>query len=270
MKPGLMRAMPLVWMTLLLTGCGATDLAREAAPTRIRVMTWNIHHGEGHDGRLDLDRIAAVIRSENADLVALQEVDRGVNRTAGRDLPAELALLTGMTCVFSNNYHHGGGEYGNAVLSRYPVTDWSNTHYTMLTPAEQRGVIRVRVAIAGRELVLFNTHFDAQRGDEERLSEAGQLLDIAGRHRGGPLLICGDFNATPGSPVLAGFEAGFDDAWSLAGQGDGSTIPVTGPSRRIDYIWMGPGSGMRITRTWVPVTPASDHLPVVAEMEFLR
>src|SRR5512136_2750485 len=86
-----------------------------------RVMSYNIHHGEGLDGKVDLQRIAELIKRERADLVGLQEVDKGTARTGRRDFPAELAALTGMTCVFSNNYPYQGGEYGNALLTRFPV-----------------------------------------------------------------------------------------------------------------------------------------------------
>ena len=123
-------------------------------------MSYNIRHGEGLDGRLDLARIASVITGENADLVALQEVDRGVERTARRDLPAELAALTGMTAIFSNNHPHQGGEYGNAVLTRFPVRRWANTHLRMLRPAEQRGVLQVVVDVHGRDLLFLCTHID--------------------------------------------------------------------------------------------------------------
>src|SRR6185295_732374 len=85
----------------LVAGCSST---RESQPpATIRVMTYNIHHGEGLDGKVDLLRIAELIKREGADLVALQEVDKGVARTARRDLPGELAELTGLSCVFSNN-----------------------------------------------------------------------------------------------------------------------------------------------------------------------
>ncbi|MGK0353208.1 MAG: endonuclease/exonuclease/phosphatase family metal-dependent hydrolase, partial [Planctomycetota bacterium] len=59
-------------------------------------MTWNIHHARGLDGEVDIDRIAAEIRAAAPDLVALQEVDRGVRRTGGLDIPAALAERTGM------------------------------------------------------------------------------------------------------------------------------------------------------------------------------
>ena len=86
-------------------GCRTPAPAPGAAARTFRVMTFNIHHGEGLDGKVDLPRIAALIQNERADLVALQEVDKGVQRTARHDLPAELATLTGMTCLFSNNFH---------------------------------------------------------------------------------------------------------------------------------------------------------------------
>ena len=93
-------------------------------------MSYNVHHGEGSDGRIDLERIAAVIKEEKADLVALQEVDRGVLRSGKRDLPAELAKLTGMSVFFENNFGYQGGEYGNAILTRLPVLSWRRTPST--------------------------------------------------------------------------------------------------------------------------------------------
>src|SRR6185295_11676569 len=122
------------WLVALLVGLSAGCASQKAnlLPAPFRVMTYNIHHGEGADGRVDLLRVAEVVKQEKADIVALQEVDKGVERTKRRDLPAELAALTGMTCVFSNNFHYQGGEYGNAVLTRFPVLRWDNTHYQML------------------------------------------------------------------------------------------------------------------------------------------
>src|SRR5687768_9961267 len=89
--------------SLILLALGTSvSSAQESQPT-FRVMTYNIHHGEGVDGKLDLERIATLIQQERADLVALQEVDRGVTRTAKRDLAKELAELTDMHHVFGKN-----------------------------------------------------------------------------------------------------------------------------------------------------------------------
>jgi endonuclease/exonuclease/phosphatase family metal-dependent hydrolase len=82
----------------------------------LRVLTWNIHHGEGVDGKLDLARIGAVIRNARPDVVALQEVDVRTERLKGRDTVRELERLTGMRGVFGASMAFQGGGYGNAVL----------------------------------------------------------------------------------------------------------------------------------------------------------
>jgi endonuclease/exonuclease/phosphatase family metal-dependent hydrolase len=253
-------------LLVLVAGCRAP----EASPRPFRVMTYNLHHGEGVDGRVDLERIAAVIREQQADLVALQEVDRGVQRTARRDFPAELAALTGLTCVFSNNFSFLGGEYGNAVLSRFPVKRWTNTHLRMLRPGEQRGVLQVVVEVRGRELVFLSTHLDYRRDDAERLANVVQFREVLAGYAGRPVVVAGDFNDTPGSRTWAAMAERFDDVWRLAGAGDGFTFPSTGPDRRIDYLWVGKGAPLRPLRAWVPRTEASDHLPLVAELVWER
>src|SRR5262249_7003846 len=154
-----------------------------------RVMTYNIHHGEGLDGKIDLLRIADVIKREGADIVALQEVDKGVERTARRDLPAELAELTGMSCVFSNNFHYQGGEYGNAVLTRLPILRATNTHYKMLRVGEQRGLLQLVLEVRGRELLLLATHIDYRPDDLERLLNVGEIEEAVRRQPGRPVIV---------------------------------------------------------------------------------
>jgi endonuclease/exonuclease/phosphatase family metal-dependent hydrolase len=231
----------------------------------VRVMTWNIHHGEGVDGRVDLERIAAVIRREAVDLVALQEVDRGVRRTQGRDLPAELAALTGMSCVFSNNFHYQGGEYGNAILSRLPVVSSTNRHYRMLREGEQRGLLEVRTRIGGQPLRFFSTHIDYRPDDAERVAHVEELRRAVASEPGVATVMAGDFNALPGSRVHALMEAMLVDAWKARGQGSGGSYPAPKPERRIDYILVSPE--IVVERVWVvDEGEASDHRPVVAEL----
>jgi endonuclease/exonuclease/phosphatase family metal-dependent hydrolase len=228
-------------------------------------MTYNIHHGEGVDRRVDLQRIADLIKREQADIVALQEVDKGVQRTGRRDCPAELAALTGMTCVFSNNFHYQGGEYGNAVLTRFPVKRWTNRHYNMLRPGEQRGLLQVVLDVHGRELVFLDTHVDYRGDDAERLLNAAEILEAIQAYRGQPTILCGDFNDTPGSRTHQKIASAFRDAWAAAGTGEGFTIPAEQPRKRIDYIWLGKEPSLDVLRVWVPPSEASDHLPVVGE-----
>jgi endonuclease/exonuclease/phosphatase family metal-dependent hydrolase len=230
-------------------------------------MTYNIHHGEGLDGKVDLARIAELIKREGADIVALQEVDKGVERTARRDLPAELAALTGMSCVFNNNFHYQGGEYGNAVLTRFPVVTWTNTHYQMLRTNEQRGILQLTLDVHGHTVIFMNTHIDYRGDDAERLMNVGQIQELARRHRTQPIILCGDFNDTPDSRTHHKVNESFDDTWELIGQGDGFTFSADKPHKRIDYIWISQNKSPVPLKIWVPQTDASDHLSVVVEFE---
>jgi endonuclease/exonuclease/phosphatase family metal-dependent hydrolase len=245
--------------------CSGQQSTAQAAPATFRAMTYNIHHGEGADGRLDVERIAAVIRDERADLVALQEVDKGVERTNRRDLPAELAALTGMTCLFRSNYPFQGGEYGNAILTRFPVKRWTNTLLRMLRPGEQRGVLHAVVDAGGRDLLFLATHIDHRPDDAERLANVEQFREVLAEYGKMPALFGGDFNDTPLSRTHAAMAATFDDAWAKAGDGVGFTIPSREPNKRIDFLWLSHGAPLRVIRAWVPRSEASDHLPVVGE-----
>src|SRR5512142_1551034 len=112
---------------LLLASLAALAAAAQNLPRRVTVLTYNIHHGEGTDGRIDLERIARVIRLVSPDLAALQEVDRRTTRSGGVDQLAELGRLTGMEPLFGKTIPHQGGDYGNAVLSRMQVAEHVNT-----------------------------------------------------------------------------------------------------------------------------------------------
>lgn len=252
-----------LFLAILLPGC-----ATETKPTTtFRVMTYNIHHGEGLDGKVDLERIAQLIRQEGADIVALQEVDKGVARTERRDLPAELAKLTGFTSVFSNNFNFQGGEYGNAILSRFPVKRWTNLHYRMLRPKEQRGLLQLELDVHGRTIIFMTTHIDYRPDDSERWLNVEEIAAAARQHAGKPLILCGDFNDKPTSRVSQKLATIFDDTWTRVGVGDGFSYPVEGSRERIDYIWISKNNDLVPLKAWLPASRASDHLPVVAEFK---
>jgi len=247
----------------VLIGCSTKPMPTKS--TTLRVMTYNIHHGEGLDGQVDLLRIAQLIQREGAGIVALQEVDKGAARTARRDFPAELAALTGMTCVFSNNFAFQGGEYGNAVLTRFPVLRVTNTPYQMLRAGEQRGLMQMVLDVYGRELVFMNTHIDYRPDDAERMLNVGEIETRLKQYAGRPIILCGDFNATPESRVCRRLSENLDDAWARVGEGDGFTIPASQPTKRIDYVWISKDRSLEALKVRVPRSDASDHLPVVAE-----
>src|SRR5437763_4401171 len=233
---------------------------------QIRVMTYNIHVGVGMDKKLDLPRIAAVINDQHADLVGLQEVDRGVERTQRIDEIAELAKLTHMDYAFAFNLKYQGGQYGVAILSRYPIKSFDHRLYQNTREAERRGFIRAEVNVDGRTVNFVTTHLDYQYEDG-RVFEAEQLL-AALKDVKGPLILVGDFNDVPAGGAYKLVSEQFGDAWSANRADDqGFSYPADKPAKRIDYIFIRRTDSIKTARVWTVNTPASDHVPVVAELE---
>ena len=233
---------------------------------QLRVMTYNIHVGVGMDKKLDLPRIAAVINDQRADLVGLQEVDRGVERTQRIDEIAELAKLTHMDYAFAFNLKYQGGQYGVAILSRYPIRATDHHLYLNTREAERRGFIRAEVNVGGRTVNFVTTHLDYQYEDG-RVFEAEQLLDAL-KDVKGPLIVVGDFNDIPTGGAYKLVSDRFSDAWIDARLTDpGYSYPADKPAKRIDYILFRQGDRIRTKKAWIVSTPASDHVPVVADLE---
>lgn len=240
------------------TGCAPRE------PITFRVLTYNIHHGEGMDGKIDLERIADVIRRSQADLVALQEVDRGVGRSGGVDQPAKLAALTDMQAVFEKNIDVQGGEYGNAVLSRFPVVSHQNHSLPNVPGNEQRGLLEVRVQIDGEKLAFCVTHFDHQANDGERIASVAALRELIGNWEETPVIVAGDLNATPESRVVRQMRSFLRDT-SMDAKAESPSFPADAPDRQIDYIFYKALAGLRSAEHHVmPESVASDHRPVVA------
>ena len=232
----------------------------------IRVMTYNIHVGVGMDKKLDLPRIAEVIKREHVDLVGLQEVDRGVERTQRVDEIAELARLTKMDYAFAFNLKYQGGQYGVAILSRFPIRATDHRLYQNLREAERRGFIRAEVKIGGRLVNFVTTHLDYQY-DDGRVFETEQLLKAL-KEVSGPLIVVGDFNDTPAGGAYKLMRDQFVDAWIEShASGEGLSYPADKPAKRIDYIFTRQKDGTKAKRAWIVTTLASDHVPVVADLE---
>lgn len=238
--------------------------AGAAEPLVLRVLAYNIHHGEGLDGRLDLERLAEVIRGAEPDVVLLQEVDQGIARSGGGDQPAELARLTEMQVAFGPNLEFGGGLYGNALLSRFPIAGSENHRLPQPNDSEPRGLLEVELETPdGRPpLIVFCTHFDHRHAEERRLSAefvARRATELGAR----PLLLGGDLNATPDEPPLQILTK----TWTVAGDLDQPTSPADSPRRKIDYV-LTTGPGWRVLESVVlDESVASDHRPVLAVLE---
>jgi endonuclease/exonuclease/phosphatase family metal-dependent hydrolase len=244
------------------------DVRVDGGPTALTVMTFNIQHGASATGcsttACGLDRIAAVIREAAPDLVALNECDVGATRSSDIDEPRRLGELTGMQHVFQRSIRITGGEYGLAVLSRFPILG-SERFALSSFGAEQRILLVARIARTPTDTITFAvTHLGLNSTNStERNTQAHEVLGhLRGRER---VFLAGDFNATPGSPALDILTTELTDTWVAAGTGTGYTHPASGPTHRIDYIMAGagwrPAFGGR-----VPAVTVSDHRPVVVHV----
>ena len=244
-------------------GCATRSSPNPPAP--LRVLTYNLHHGEGEDGRLDLERIAAVIRAANPDLVALQEIDRRATRTGNVDQAAEYFRLTGLHGWYGAAMPFQGGEYGQALLSRWPL----ESPRVLRLPGTPGREPRIAVAAfvetpAFGRIRWVGLHLDASREDGDRWEQAGALLaDL--RQDALPTLMAGDFNATPDSRVMQRL---LDPAtgWTDTAQGSAApTSPAGQPKSRIDYVLASPGNRWQVLESRVlPEAVASDHRPLLA------
>jgi endonuclease/exonuclease/phosphatase family metal-dependent hydrolase len=233
---------------------------------KLRVMSYNIHVGVGMDKKLDLQRIAEVINQQHPDLVGLQEVDRGVQRTRRIDEIAEIAKLTRMEYAFAFNLAYQGGQYGVAILSRLPIMATDHGLFKNLREAERRGFIRAEVNFHGRRLNFVTTHLDYQF-DDGRLFEVQQLLEAI-KEAKDPLIIVGDFNDIPSGRSYQLMREYFADAWMNSNDvNSGFSFPADKPAKRIDYVFFRQGENVKSKRSWVVNTLASDHIPVVADLE---
>jgi endonuclease/exonuclease/phosphatase family metal-dependent hydrolase len=253
-------------------GGAPTDRDPHAGDREVRLMSFNIHAGIGTDGQLDLQRIADVIRSEDADIVGLQEVDRHWSeRSDFVDEAAWLARELNMHVVYGANLDNDPLEpgqprrqYGTAILSDAPILDWENTLLPRFDGHEQRGLLRARVNVRGVPVQVYNTHL--QHNDAaERVVQAQAIKELIGTPSES-LALVGDFNATPETPEIATLVDGLVDAWEEAGVGDGHTIPVEDPNRRIDYILTSEDVVTRFAAVVTSTPEASDHLPVYADV----
>lgn len=228
----------------------------------LRILVYNTRHGEGTDGVLDLERIGRLINEVAPDLVALQEIDRLVERTGFVDQPAEYGALTGMEHIFGDFMEYQGGHYGMAILSALPVLEWAN--HRLPPGAEPRTALTAKVQLpgSGRELVFSGIHF--YNTEEERLAQAETLMGVLAEETG-MVILAGDFNSAPDSPVMERLGT----QWSIIPkEGLSFTFPSQDPDREIDFVLVRPKTGFRVLEHRVlDETVASDHRPIFLVLE---
>jgi endonuclease/exonuclease/phosphatase family metal-dependent hydrolase len=223
----------------------------------LRVMTWNIHGGMGPDGRYDIDRMVALVRRADPDVLALQEVDS--RRTPGKEHP--LALLKRVLG------HHGiaaaaitspDGDYGQVLLSRWPMTD-TDVHDISVPGSEPRRAITAVVNAPAGKLFVLATHLGLKFVERQR--QCRQLTELTTRSSMTTVAM-GDFNdwMWPGSvqSVLAE---------RLPGRTRHRTFPARLPLLKLDRVFCRPASALLSSRVDTAASAISDHLPVIAEIK---
>jgi endonuclease/exonuclease/phosphatase family metal-dependent hydrolase len=277
------------------------------APAVIRVLTYNIRHGEGRDRVIDLARTAEVMKSTQPDIIALQEVDRWTDRSGGVDQLAELARLMGMHAEFGKAIAYGGGDYGVAVLSRWPILSAENRHLPSSEYYEQRTAlsVQVRVGEQGPVVMITSAHLSTSREVGDALGQSVRINELLATGDGVPSILAGDFNAGPGTDIMGVLEAEWTmsipdplpqtqpSATTAAAAGPSSppsggatspssqTVPASPPGPggsgrgrgggpRNDYVLYRPASQWRVIESrLIDDLGASDHRPVLTILEWV-
>lgn len=227
----------------------------------MRVATYNVHGHKGADGKVVSDRTFEVVRHLRADCVALQEF---VNAPAptGEPLIEQWARLLGMHAAYAPAFERGGEEFGNALLTRWPIAE-QHAHDVSLHGYRRRVVLEAFVAAEGVTLQLMSLHLGVS--PRERALQAQRLYELCSATRAAFHFLLGDFNEwSRFSAVSRRLCAYFDATRQLP------TFPARAPVVGLDRVWVHPRG--RISGTRVDTSPAarlaSDHLPLVATIEF--
>ncbi|NWF69967.1 MAG: endonuclease/exonuclease/phosphatase family protein [Chloroflexi bacterium] len=244
-------AFALMYGTLFLPTVSAPTPAADAP--QISVLTFNLSLRNR-----DFEAVVQMLRAVDADVVALQEV----NRAAYFYLDDDLADLYPYRA-----FHPDLQPPGQAVLSRFPILE---DNYWQVERAHQR----VLLDFGGTPIVLYNVHpvhftlnrrvffsFEAQQRE---------IDDILARtvNENVPLLLVGDFNTSDQSAMYQRFAALYSDAFRTVGSGLGLTFPGALPLARLDYVFYNPAFVPLEALVW-PDTGGSDHHPVFARLAWV-
>jgi endonuclease/exonuclease/phosphatase family metal-dependent hydrolase len=232
----------------------------------VTVLSLNLHAGRTKAGVLDLGRIASELRSWNADLVLLQEVDRGRRRSDQVDQTQWLARRLGFEAAYGPTDRSRLGSNGNGILSRWPITDVRLSDLPRARGYFRRGLVRATIDVRGQQVDVFATHLD-HASPRLRQAQARAVADAV-RRSPRPVLLGADLNAEPGMPAVRVLErTGLVDGWSVVGDDDGLTVPAAAPRRRIDYVLA--DESFTPVRSRVLISLVSDHRAVRTTYDLL-
>jgi endonuclease/exonuclease/phosphatase family metal-dependent hydrolase len=231
----------------------------------MRLATFNIKNGLSDDGSCDPEALVRACRSLRADVLALQEVDRGVPRSNEADQTSIVAEACGLNGLYAPARRLDGGEYGNALLVRGSLVDVEHVWLPVMPGNEARAAVLSGVEVDDVAMSVAATHLQNRHGGPPPTTEAAaeQLEQLeavlaALERRPRPRVLLGDLNMPPeiAVPVLevAGYEAADSEP----------TVVVGAPRFRIDYVAI---DGLAVRGSEVLDTEVSDHRALVVEVE---
>lgn len=225
------------------------------------IMTYNIRHGVGMDRVLDLERTASVIKALDPDILILNEVDHGTERSFGVLQTDSLGKLLDMHSSFGRSIDYDGGQYGNALLTKFPVLDFQVVDLSTDSLLEGRSVFLASLLLDTDTLFIMGTHLGLEPAERnEQIKRIIQVLPNSAT-----LILGGDFNFEPNSNTYFDLTKHLQDGIRQHRPQAENTYPADQPDRRIDYIFI----GSNIKAIGIPaltpneVSTASDHRPQV-------
>lgn len=226
----------------------------------ITAVTYNIRHGMNSSNKLDLETTAKVMEKFGADVIALQEVDNKTNRSENVDQATYLGEKLKMHHTFGKAIDHEGGEYGQAILSKYPIL--SSTVHRLPSKTEKRIALEVVVEPEeGKKMSFVSIHLDYE-SDEVRIAQIKALFEALKEVKH-PVILLGDFNAQPDSAAISMFKKNWIN---VVKDGNSLTYPADKPAIEIDYFMMR-GFDLKMTKDLkcrvIPDDHTSDHRPVL-------
>ena len=236
----------------------------------MKCMSINIQHGRHFTKKvIDLAHIADTIRKEDPDVVVMNEV---YGKGEGKDFTGQaeqIAELLGYHAFFAPAIDiTGHGPYGNALLSRNPLLS-AEVVPVPKAPRLYKGYYEDRclaigvTEVNGKKVTLLGIHFGLQPDEAELCTET---VCKAIKESPYPVVLMGDFNLTPDSPLLDPIRALLTDTDAFYQGACNFTFPTDVPEIKIDYIFVSPE--LTVKNVDIPQVVAADHLPVTAEVEF--